>query len=204
MDTCRYARQPSVVSSATRVNPASAASGTAPAACAARACASAPARAGSPAAASASATAASSAAVGSGAATPGTATTPASPRATALAVTTASPTPRAIPRLVPITSRAYHRAAGPAAAYTARVTLPSLISTTRGSSTGGRARVDAELRELRERAALFYRLGVAVETATARLIARVAWEHDPRPAALADAAIDAVVRATYARRPSGA
>ncbi len=75
---------------------------------------------------------------------------------------------------------------------------PRPTGTPRGSWT------TAALRELRDRAALFYRLGVPADAATARLIARVAWECPHRPAALDDAAIAALVRDTYARRPAGA
>ncbi len=63
------------------------------------------------------------------------------------------------------------------------------------------------LAELAARAGTFYRLGFTEAAATARLIARVAWEYDPasklhhRPAALSDAAIAKVVAETYARRP---
>ena len=71
---------------------------------------------------------------------------------------------------------------------------------------GAAARLDAQLRDLRDRAALYYRLGFTAEAATKRLAAAVAWEHDPsprRPDGLSDAAIAAVVKETYARKPSG-
>jgi hypothetical protein len=61
------------------------------------------------------------------------------------------------------------------------------------------ARADAQLRDLRERAALFYRLGYTAEAAIARLTARCAWEHGE----LTDAVIAKEVNDTYARRPSG-
>jgi hypothetical protein len=60
------------------------------------------------------------------------------------------------------------------------------------------------LAELANRAGLMYRLGFTQAAATARLVARTAWEYDPpskRPAALSDAAIAKVVADTYARRP---
>ena len=63
---------------------------------------------------------------------------------------------------------------------------------------------------VRDRAALFYRLGYSAEVATSRLCARIAWEYDPsskhahrRPNGLSDAAIAEAVRETYQRRPSG-
>ena len=92
------------------------------------------------------------------------------------------------------------------------MTFPWLVSTPSRSAAGAAARLDAQLRELRDRAALFYRLGYSVEVATKRLCARVAWEHEPasahggshkRPSGLSDAAIAEAVRETYARRPSG-
>ena len=89
------------------------------------------------------------------------------------------------------------------------MTFPWLDPT--ASPNSAAARLAAQLRELRDRAALFYRLGYPVEVATARLCARVAWEYEPasrggvhrRPAGLSDAAIAEAVRDTYARRPSG-
>jgi hypothetical protein len=66
--------------------------------------------------------------------------------------------------------------------------------------------------ELAHRAGLLYRLGFTQAEATARLIARTAWEFDPasapsgagahrRPDALSDQAIGKLVAETYARRP---
>lgn len=86
------------------------------------------------------------------------------------------------------------------------------LTPTPASSRGADARLAAQLRDLRDRAARYYRLGYPAEAAIARLAAAVAWEHDPasragahrRPAGLSDAAIAELVRATYARRPSGA
>ena len=69
--------------------------------------------------------------------------------------------------------------------------------------------LEAQKRELRDRAALFFRLGYSEADATARLVAAVAWEHDStssahkRPDALSDAAIGELVKETYKRRPSG-
>ncbi|MCE9580027.1 MAG: hypothetical protein K8W52_43325 [Deltaproteobacteria bacterium] len=88
------------------------------------------------------------------------------------------------------------------------MTLPWFAPTLRGD--GAARRTDAALRELRARAATYYRLGYTAERATARLAATVAWEFDPpsktgphlRPAALSDAAIAALVRETYARHPA--
>jgi hypothetical protein len=72
---------------------------------------------------------------------------------------------------------------------------------------GGDRRTHVALAELAARAGTFYRLGFTEAAATARLVARVAWEYEPaskvhqRPAALSDAAIAKVVAETYARRP---
>lgn len=76
---------------------------------------------------------------------------------------------------------------------------------TRSAPTGGAApRLAAQLRELRDRASLFYRLGYSADAAAARLTASLAWEHDPRrPDGLSDADIAKLVHETYARRPSG-
>lgn len=56
--------------------------------------------------------------------------------------------------------------------------------------------------ELRDRAALFSRLGFTAADASRRLQARVAWEHEltRRPAALDDAAISALVDEVYKRQ----
>ena len=90
------------------------------------------------------------------------------------------------------------------------MSFPWLTRTTPTASAD--ARLAVQLRELRDRAALFFRLGYTADAAAARLSARVAWEHDPesgaggahrRPAGLSDAEIAQVVRETYARRPSG-
>jgi len=85
------------------------------------------------------------------------------------------------------------------------VTFPWLTPT--ASPGRGAARLAAQLREVRERAALYFRLGYPADVAIARIRAAVAWEHEPptpgRPAGLSDAAIAAAVRETYARRPSG-
>ena len=92
------------------------------------------------------------------------------------------------------------------------MTFPWLVPTASRSSAGSAARLAAQLRELRDRAALFYRLGYSADVATKRLCALVAWEHDPqsstggphrRPTGLSDAAVAEAVRETYARRPSG-
>jgi hypothetical protein len=64
-------------------------------------------------------------------------------------------------------------------------------------------RLAAQLRELRDRAAILFRLGYTAEAATKRLSAQVAWEHHARPSGLSDAEIGKAVRDTYARRPSG-
>jgi hypothetical protein len=73
-----------------------------------------------------------------------------------------------------------------------------------------RAKVAAT--ELADRAGTLYRLGFTQPQATARLVARVAWEYDPpsrhggphrRPDALSDQAIAKIVAETFARRPGG-
>jgi hypothetical protein len=72
------------------------------------------------------------------------------------------------------------------------------------SNRGAAAQHAAQLRELRDRAALYYRLGFSVEDATARLAAAVAWEHEHRRSdGPSDDAIATAVRETYARKPSG-
>jgi hypothetical protein len=70
---------------------------------------------------------------------------------------------------------------------------------------GADSRLAAQLRELRDRAALLYRLGYTADAASARLCATVAWEHETqrRPDGLSDAEIGKVVQETYGRRPSG-
>jgi hypothetical protein len=79
-----------------------------------------------------------------------------------------------------------------------------------GARQGAR-RTDAALRDLRDRAGVYYRLGFAQVDAVRRLAAAVAWEFEPpsraggahvRPTELSDAAIAAVVAETYARRPA--
>lgn len=92
------------------------------------------------------------------------------------------------------------------------MTFPWLVSRTGGSPDGAARRLATQLRELRDRAALYFRLGYTADATTARLVAGVTWEHDPssraggphhRPAGLSDAAIAELVRETFARRPSG-
>jgi hypothetical protein len=92
--------------------------------------------------------------------------------------------------------------------YTRDMSFPWLECTP-STTDGHERRVRVATEELTHRAALFYRLGVPAEVATARLSARVAWEYDPpskrghhaRPEALSDGAIAVLVAATYARRP---
>lgn len=77
------------------------------------------------------------------------------------------------------------------------------------SATGPARREQVAKEELAHRAGLLYRLGFSEAAATARLVARVAWEFDPpskdgahrRPAGLSDAGIARIVAETYARRP---
>jgi hypothetical protein len=92
--------------------------------------------------------------------------------------------------------------------YTDGMSFPWL-TTTPLTPNGAERRARIATEELQSRAALFYRLGVSAEQATARLAARVAWEYDPpskhgphaRPESLSDGAIAVLVAATYARRP---
>lgn len=65
----------------------------------------------------------------------------------------------------------------------------------------GAKRAEVAATELADRAGTLFRLGFSQAEATQRLSARVAWEHDPRPASLSDAAIAKIVADTYARRP---
>jgi hypothetical protein len=88
------------------------------------------------------------------------------------------------------------------------MSFPWIAPTLRGD--GAARRLEATVRELRARAATYYRLGYSADRAAARLAAGITWEFDPpsargphqRPAALSDAAIAELVRATYARRPA--
>jgi len=82
---------------------------------------------------------------------------------------------------------------------------------TPGRRDGSKLRAKVAAEELANRAATLFRLGFSQDDATARLVARVAWEFDPssrhggphkRPEALSDAAIAKIVGETYARRPS--
>jgi hypothetical protein len=66
---------------------------------------------------------------------------------------------------------------------------------------GDKLRAHAITTELADRAGTMFRLGFTQTQATQRLTARVAWEHDPRPESLSDAAIGKIVSDTYARRP---
>jgi hypothetical protein len=66
---------------------------------------------------------------------------------------------------------------------------------------GDKARTQVAAAELADRAGTLFRLGFTQAQATERLAARIAWEHDPRPAGLSDAVIAKIVADTYARRP---
>lgn len=66
---------------------------------------------------------------------------------------------------------------------------------------GADRRAQVAVAELASRAGLLFRLGFSQAAATKRLVDRIAWEYDPRPAALSDAAIGKIVADTYARRP---
>lgn len=83
---------------------------------------------------------------------------------------------------------------------------------TPGKKHGSQQRAKVLAVELADRAGTLFRLGFSQAAATARLIARVAWEFEPsskhggphrRPASLADAEISKIVADTYARRPGG-
>src|SRR4051812_48312720 len=79
----------------------------------------------------------------------------------------------------------------------------------RSNGAQQRTQVAAEIEELGHRAGLLYRLGFSQKDATARLVARIAWELEPaskaphhqRPDALSDQAIAKIVAETYARKP---
>lgn len=81
------------------------------------------------------------------------------------------------------------------------------LSPTRVPAEGASHRTGTARAELAHRAGLFFRLGFSEAEATARLVARVAWEFDPgkgahrRPDDLSDQAIAKLVAETYARRP---
>jgi len=77
------------------------------------------------------------------------------------------------------------------------------LTPSKPAAPGTDARLAAQLRELRERAALLYRLGYAADAATTRLAAAVAWEHESSGGGPSADAIAKVVKDTYARRPSG-
>lgn len=89
--------------------------------------------------------------------------------------------------------------------YTLPVTFPWLTSNVSGSAAGADQRLAQATRDLRDRAAMFARLGYSAADATARLQARVAWDYEPasprhqRPSALSDAAIAQLVTDTYQR-----
>jgi hypothetical protein len=67
-------------------------------------------------------------------------------------------------------------------------------------------RIEMVRRAASERAGLFYRLGYSEAEATRRIAAYLDWDFElgagGRPAALNDAAVRKLVKATYARRPS--
>jgi hypothetical protein len=74
---------------------------------------------------------------------------------------------------------------------------------------GPQLRAKVAVAELGHRAGLLYRLGFTQAQATARLVARIAWEFEPvskddhqrRPTELSDQAIGKIVAETYARKP---
>jgi len=76
---------------------------------------------------------------------------------------------------------------------------------------GSKLRAQVAATELADRAGTLFRLGFTQAAATARLVARIAWEYDPpsktgahkRPDSLSDAGIAKIVADTYARRPGG-
>jgi len=78
----------------------------------------------------------------------------------------------------------------------------SYLDRTPPRKDGPERRAQVAAAELASRAAMFYRLGFSEADATARLVARAAWEHEGRrPEALSDRAIAKIVADTYARRP---
>jgi len=71
-------------------------------------------------------------------------------------------------------------------------------------TNGAARRAEVAVAELANRAALLYRLGFTATAATARLVARIAWEYEgphQRPDSLSDQAIAKIVSDTFARRP---
>lgn len=81
------------------------------------------------------------------------------------------------------------------------MSFPWLTSNRSGSPAGADRRADQALRDLRDRAALFARLGYTAAAATTRLQARVAWDYEStqRPTGLTDSAIAQLVTETYQR-----
>jgi hypothetical protein len=91
------------------------------------------------------------------------------------------------------------------------MTFPWLVANVTGSPAGAARRTGVMAAELRDRAALLYRLGFTHAAASKRLADEIAWEFDPpartggphrRPSALSDTAIAQLVREVYDRRPS--
>ncbi len=78
----------------------------------------------------------------------------------------------------------------------------SWLDRTPPRADGSARRAQVACAELASRAGMLYRLGFTEAAATARLTARIAWEHEGRrPDSLSDQAIAKIVRDTYARRP---
>ena len=88
--------------------------------------------------------------------------------------------------------------------------FPWMTANLSGSKAGAKRRAETLAADLRARAATLYRLGYSAKDAAARLDARVAWEFEPasprgphrRPASLDTAAIAALVKEVFDRRPS--
>jgi hypothetical protein len=82
------------------------------------------------------------------------------------------------------------------------VSFPWLTSNHGGTRATADRRLAVAQAELRDRAALFSRLGFPAADAARRLHARVAWDHEStqRPAALDDASITALVHEVYKRQ----
>ena len=80
--------------------------------------------------------------------------------------------------------------------------FPWLKPNLTGSKDSAKRRAEVIAADLRACAATLYRLGYTQKAAAERLDARVAWEHEPRPASLDTAAIKKLVKDVFDRRPS--
>jgi hypothetical protein len=77
------------------------------------------------------------------------------------------------------------------------------LDRTPGRANGAKLRSQVAAQEIADRAGTLFRLGFSEAAATKRLCERVAWEYDPRPDTLSDAAVAKIVADTYKRKPHG-